>query len=149
MAVAGVLLFWASWLRLVGELQWNGMFPRQTKAAVADSQQNLQLIKSAPPLLQVDSRAGWCPLNSPAGHWQWRGRFSLVTITLGCAVTTRQGHAGLEPQFHPKTITCLSTWKAATFDRSVRAYISPDALFMLPVWRWHEWVMGPRKEDKR
>lgn len=149
MAVAGVLLFWASWLRLVGELQQNGMFPRRTKAAVADSQQNLQLIKSALPLLQVDSRVGWCPLNSPAEHWQWRGRFSLVTITLCCAATTWQGHAGLDPQLHPKTITCLSTWNAATFDRSVWAYISPDALFMLPVWRWHEWVMGPCKEDKR
>ena len=53
-----VLLFWASWLWLVGELQQKKVFPRLTEAAVADSQQNLNLIKNAARLSLADSRAG-------------------------------------------------------------------------------------------
>lgn len=53
-----VLLFWAFWLRLVGELQQKAVIPRLTEAAVTSSQQNLRLIKRAAPLLLADSRAG-------------------------------------------------------------------------------------------
>lgn len=56
--VIRVLLFWASWLRLVGELQQKKVFPRLTEAAVADSQQNLHLIKNVAPLSLADTRAG-------------------------------------------------------------------------------------------
>lgn len=83
------LPFWASWLRLVGELQQKKVFPRLTEAAVADSQQNLHLIKNAAPLSLADSRAG------------------LVSFELGCrslAVTweVRLGccHTGCETQLH-------------------------------------------------
>lgn len=53
-----VLLFWAFWLRSVGELQQKTVIPRLTEAAVTSSQQNLHLIKKAAPLLLADSRAG-------------------------------------------------------------------------------------------
>lgn len=101
MAVAGVLLFWASWLRLVGELQQNGMFPRRTKAAVGDSQQNLQLIKSAPPLLQVDSRAGVVSFELACGAL-------AVTWEVQLGYYHARLRSRLDPQLHPKTITCLS-----------------------------------------
>lgn len=65
-----VLLFWASWLWLVGELQQKKVFPRRIEAAVADSQQDLVLIKNAAPLLLADSRAG------------------LVSFELGCRSLT-------------------------------------------------------------
>lgn len=61
-----ILLFWASWLCLVGELQQKKVFPRLTEAAVANSQENLHLIKNVPPLSLADSRAG------------------LVSFELGC-----------------------------------------------------------------
>lgn len=43
---------------MVGELQQKKVFPRLTEAAVADSQQNLHLIKNAAPLSLADTRAG-------------------------------------------------------------------------------------------
>lgn len=65
-----VLLFWASWLQLVGELQQKNVFPRLTESAVTGSEQNLHLIKNAAQLSLADSRAG------------------LVSFELGCRSLT-------------------------------------------------------------
>ena len=50
----------------MGELQQKRVFPRLTEAAVADSQQDLHLIKNSAPLSLAHSRAG------------------LVSFELGC-----------------------------------------------------------------
>lgn len=66
-----VLPFWASWLRLALKLQQNKMFPRRTKAAVADSQQHLRLIKST---------------SAPAGGL--KGRVASFELTCPALVVT-------------------------------------------------------------
>ena len=54
----GILPSLASWLWSLDELQQKKVFPRLTKAAVSDSQENLHLIKISAALSLSGSRAG-------------------------------------------------------------------------------------------
>lgn len=112
------LPFWASWLRLVLKLQQNGMLPRRTKAAVADSQQDLRLIKS-----------------STAPEGELKGRVASFELTCPALVVTwdlvRGDYCSDQPTAPPKDrrqsphLNGCDLW-------SERAYISLEALFLLP-----------------
>ena len=140
-----VLLFWASWLWLVEELQQKNVFPRWTEAAVADSQQNPHLIKSGAALSRADSRAGrvsFEPVRTQISVRVNVGGFLPVTIThnLTALPPEREAEQDASPPRRPSPISA-----PVTFDQTTLSYIGPDALFMLPVWRWQQRVVKRSK----
>lgn len=86
-----------------------------TEAAVADYQQNLQLIKNSAPLSLADSRAGLASFEpgcrSLTVKWEVQHADRLTS-----AAITQQGRLRQDAQLHPKTITCLTA--EVTFDRN-------------------------------
>lgn len=140
-----VTLIWS--LTVLGILPQVGVsssrrkFPRLTEAAVSDPSR-------ASTWKRVRLRSLWAGLASFELACGWL----VVTweVELGCYNRLASAAAtGRDARLHPKRATYLGTWTTLTFDRRAWGYKGPGALFLLPVWSWHEWVIKGLKITSR
>lgn len=133
-----VLLFWASWLRSVDELQQrkvNKVSPGLSGAAVDDSRQDLRLIKNAAPLARRHAEGQGSVSFEPRGLQVAQSGVWEVS-TLATSEGREGGKGGRDARgSYLKSITCLTTGTGdlwSTLHNARTYYLS------CPVWRWHE-----------